>query len=85
MVVAADEVVDARDLCARRERVPHGNTCAKLLDYIGQVFECKADCPHYSRRCIAGSFFKHRKSLEGHGQGGRHESPVALPPARIET
>ena len=34
----------------QRTRISHGNMRAKLLNYIGQVFECKADSPHYSSR-----------------------------------
>ena len=51
--MAAEEVVDSRDLRAQRKRIPHGNTRAKPLDYIGQVFECKADRPPYSGRLVA--------------------------------
>ena len=32
----------------QRTRIPHGNMRAKLPNYIGQVFECKADGLHYS-------------------------------------
>ena len=35
-----------------RTRIPHGNMCAKLSDYIGQVFECKAEGAHYLRRVL---------------------------------
>ena len=38
----------------QRTRIPHGNRRAKLQDYIGQVFECKADGLHYySRKFLA--------------------------------
>lgn len=47
-MMAAEEVADVRGLCAQRKRVIPGNMRAKLLDYIGQVFECKADSPPYS-------------------------------------
>jgi len=30
----------------QRTQIPHGNMRAKPLDYIGQVFECKADSLH---------------------------------------
>jgi hypothetical protein len=35
-----------------RTRIPRGNMRAKLLDYIGQVFECKAEGAHYLRRVL---------------------------------
>lgn len=47
-MMAAEEVADVRGLRAQRKRVIPGNMRAKLLDYIGQVFECKADNPPYS-------------------------------------
>jgi hypothetical protein len=38
----------------QRTRIPHGNGRAKPQDYIGQVFECKADGLHYySRKFLA--------------------------------
>jgi len=38
----------------QRTQIPHGNMRAKPLDYIGQVFECKADSLHYySRKILA--------------------------------
>ena len=57
-MMAAEEVADVSDRRAQRTGVTYSNMHAKLLDYIGQVFECKADNPHYSRRGIArGSLF----------------------------
>jgi hypothetical protein len=54
MMMAAEEVADVRSPGGQRNRIPHGNMRAKLLNYIGQVYECKADSPHYcSRRGIA--------------------------------
>jgi hypothetical protein len=52
-MMAAEEVVDMKNQRAQRTGVTYGNMRAKLSDYIGQVFECKADSPHYSRRGIA--------------------------------
>jgi hypothetical protein len=46
------EVAGVRDSCGLRARDSHGNIYAKLPDYIGQVFECKADSPYYSRRFV---------------------------------
>jgi hypothetical protein len=43
----------ARGSRSQRTRVSHGNMRAKLPDYIGQVFECKADNPYCSRKGIA--------------------------------
>ena len=39
-----------RDRRAERTGVTYGNMRAKLSDYIEQVFECKANRPHYSRK-----------------------------------
>ena len=52
VLMAAEEVADVRDRRAQRTGVTYGNMRAKLSDYIGQVFECKADSPYYSRRGI---------------------------------
>jgi hypothetical protein len=52
-MIAAEEVTDVRTPDGQRKRIPHGNMRAKLLNYIGQIFECKADSSHYSRRGIA--------------------------------
>ena len=49
---SVEEVPDVRGLGGQRKRIPHGNMCAKLPNYIGQVFECKADRPHSSRRVL---------------------------------
>ena len=38
-------VTGVRDSRSQRTRVPLGHLRAKLPDYIGQVFECKADNP----------------------------------------
>src|ERR1700704_4173081 len=53
VIMAAEEVPDLRGPGGKRKRIPHGNMRVKLLDYIGQVFECKADSSHYSRRVLA--------------------------------
>jgi hypothetical protein len=45
-----------RDRRAQRTGVTSGNMCAQLSDYIGQVFECKAESPYYSRRGTAHSY-----------------------------
>ena len=50
--MAAEEVADVSDRRAQRTGVTYGNMRPKLSDYIGQVFECKADSPHYSRRVL---------------------------------
>ena len=47
-MLASEKVVDVRGPGGTRNRIPHGNIRAKLLNYIGQVFECKAGSPHYS-------------------------------------
>ena len=52
-MISAEEFSDERGLGGQRKRIPHGNMRAKLLNYIGQVFECKADIPHSSRRVLA--------------------------------
>ena len=39
------EVAGMSGSCGQRTRDSHGNMRAKLSDYIGQVFECKADSP----------------------------------------
>lgn len=48
---------DVGALGGQRERIPHRNLRAKLPNYIGQVFECKAGRTHYSQRSIT-----HRRS-----------------------
>ena len=53
MMMAAEEVADVNGPGGQRTRIPHGNMRAKLPNYIGQVFECKADNPHYSRKVLA--------------------------------
>jgi hypothetical protein len=52
-MMAAEEVAGVRGQRAQRKCVINGNIRAKLSNYIEQVFECKADSPHYSRRLIA--------------------------------
>ena len=47
VTMATKEAADIRGPGGQRIRIPHGNMHAKLLDYIGQVLECKADCTHY--------------------------------------
>ncbi len=53
VMMAVEEAAGVRGQRAQRKCVIHGNIRAKLSNYIGQVFECKADSPHYSRRFIA--------------------------------
>ena len=53
VMMVAEQVADVRGPGGQRKRIPHGNMCAKLLNYIGQIFECKADSPHYSIRAAA--------------------------------
>mgnify|MGYP003444054023 FL=1 len=43
---------DVGALGGQRERFPHRNMRAKLPNYIGQVFECKAGRTHCSQRLI---------------------------------
>ena len=43
--MAAAGVAGVSNSHGQRTRIPHGNTRAKLSDYIGQVFECKANNP----------------------------------------
>lgn len=50
--MATEKVADARNRRAQRAGVTYGNMRAKLSDYIGQVFECKADRPHYSHTVV---------------------------------
>ena len=52
VMMAVGEAADVGDPGDQRKRIPHGSMRAKLLNYIGQVFECKADSPHYSRRVL---------------------------------
>jgi hypothetical protein len=44
--MAAAGVAGVRNSHSQRTRIHHGNTRAKLSNYIGQVFECKADNPY---------------------------------------
>ena len=53
VMMVAEEVPDLRGPGGKRKRILHGNMRVKLLNYIGQVFECKADSSHYSRRVLA--------------------------------
>ena len=53
VMMAVEKVADVRGPGGQRKRIPHGNTRAKLLNYIEQIFECKADRPHYSRKFVA--------------------------------
>ena len=55
-MMAAEEVADVRGLRIQRKRVIPVNMHAKLSDYIGQVFECKADSPHYSPRSVGNAY-----------------------------
>jgi hypothetical protein len=48
--MATKEAAGVRGPGGQRTRIPHGNMRAKLLDYIGQVFECKADDTYYIRK-----------------------------------
>jgi hypothetical protein len=48
VMMVAEKVADVRDRRAQRIGVTDGNMHAKLSNYIGQVFECKADSPYYS-------------------------------------
>lgn len=50
--MVAEEVADVRDRRAERTGVTYGNMRVKLSDYIEQVFECKADRPHYWRMVV---------------------------------
>jgi len=44
-VTAAAEIADVKSPGGQRT-LSHSGMHAKLLNYIGQVFECKADNPH---------------------------------------
>ena len=68
--MVAEEVADVRDRRAERTGVPDGNMRAKLSDYIGQVFECKADRPHYWRTVVRAR--EERDSRDGRF-GGKFE------------
>ena len=46
--MSVQKASDVRGPGGQRTRIPHGNMRAKLPNYIGQVFECKADGLHYS-------------------------------------
>ncbi len=48
-MMAAEEVADVRDRRVQRTGITYGNMRAKLSDYIGQVFECKAESPYFIR------------------------------------
>ena len=48
--MATKKAADVRGPGGQRTRIPHGNMRAKLLNYIGQVFECKADDTYYIRK-----------------------------------
>ena len=52
VMISAEEFPDERGLGGQRKRIPHGNMRAKLPNYIGQVFECKADSSHYYLRRV---------------------------------
>jgi hypothetical protein len=41
-----------RDPRGQRKRIPNGNVRVKLPNYIGQVFECKADNTYSWRRYV---------------------------------
>ena len=45
--MATKKAAGVRGPGGQRTRIPHGKMRAKLLDYIGQVFECKADDTYY--------------------------------------
>jgi hypothetical protein len=62
---SVEEVPDVRGLGGQRKRIPHGNMRAKLPNYIGQVFECKADRPHSSRKVLANWWGEARQARFG--------------------
>ena len=72
--MTAEEVADVRDRHVQRTGVTYGNMRAKLSDYIGQVFECKADSPHFSRRGIA-----HWQGGARHARSGVRSSEFEVP------
>ncbi len=49
-IMTVEEAADVRVAGGQRKPILHGYMRAKLLNYIGQVFECKADNAHNSRR-----------------------------------
>ena len=79
VMMVVEEVADMRGPGGQRKRIPHGNMAAKLPNYIGQIFECKADSPHYSTsprippHVAVGSFIPqgHRKLAGWRAQGTR--------------
>ena len=79
VMMVAEEVADVRGPGGQRKRIPHGNMRAKLLNYIGQIFECKADSPHYSPsprippQVAAGSFIRAGASQAGGVARARRE------------
>ena len=73
-MMAAEEVADVRDRRVQRTGVTYGNMRAKLSDYIGQVFECKAESPYYSRRGIA-----HWQRGARHARSGVRSSGFEVP------
>lgn len=84
VMMVAEEVADVRGPGGQRKRIPHGNMRAKLLNYIGQIFECKADSPHYSPsprippQVAAGNFIRagHCKPAGWRAQGARSATRV---------
>jgi hypothetical protein len=51
-MMAAEEDADMRGLRVQRKRVIPDDVRAKLSDYIGQVFECKAASLHVRYRLV---------------------------------
>jgi hypothetical protein len=66
VMMAAEEVPDLRGPSGKRKRILHGNMRAKLLNYIGQVFECKADSLHYYLRRVLAN--RHRNLARDLGE-----------------
>ena len=76
VMISAEEFPDERGLGGQRKRISHGNMRAKLLNYIGQVFECKADIPHSSRRVLANWWGERvRRDTEFEVLGSKFQKP----------
>ena len=78
--MAAAKVAGVGDSHRARTRIPRGNMRAKLLDYIGQVFECKAEGPHYLRRVLGNWRVERVKREERNSRDG---SEVFLRESRL--
>jgi len=74
LTMAAAKVAGVNGSHGQRTHVPPGNMRAKLPDYIGQVFECKADNPYYSH-----SFAANQRGEARRAQSGVRSSELEVP------